>query len=64
MAILTLHGEVLSQATKFKIECLNCGSADVEIELDWDSFPSCDFRKLTLICKTCHIDEVLQDHQY
>lgn len=61
MAIVTVNSEDIKQLEKFEIRCLKCGSKNVEIEIDWASYPSASWNNTTMICRDCHEDEVIRE---
>jgi len=61
MAIVVINEDEIKQIKKFEIKCLKCDSKNIEIEIDWASYPSCSWDKTTLICKDCHEDEKIRE---
>lgn len=58
MAIVTLDKEVFKSLTKFEVKCKSCNSQNIELEIDWASYPSCEWNNVTLICKDCKEAEI------
>lgn len=62
MAIVVINSGDIKQLTKFDIKCKNCGSDDIEIEIDWASYPSMSWDIAKLICKICHEEEKIKEY--
>lgn len=62
MAILVINNEDYSKKLKnFELTCKECSSKNVELEIDWASYPSASWFRVTTICKDCHKDEDIYD---
>lgn len=48
--------------SKFEIRCRACQSYDITIEIDWAAYPSCSWNKSTIICRSCHQEEMIANH--
>jgi ribosomal protein S27E len=59
--VLTIENKGIKSLKKFEIKCLDCGSTNVDIEIDWAAYPSASWNNTTFICKDCHTDEVIYE---
>jgi hypothetical protein len=59
--IVIIDNDIVKNTDKFTLTCNKCGSRNVEISIDWASYPSCSWHTTQLICKDCHEDEVIQE---
>lgn len=61
MSEIKINRDDIKQLQSFKIQCLECGSIDTEIEIDYANYPSASWHNTKLICKYCHNEESIQE---
>lgn len=49
--------DVSDKLTGFSLQCKQCGSTHVTLDLDLWNYPSDSGAKVTVICDDCHFDE-------
>jgi hypothetical protein len=60
MARLVVNGEDFSsQLTRFTLQCNECGSEKVALDIDWAAYPSCSWCTISVICEFCHHEEII-----
>ena len=58
MAILILNDDDFSgKLQNFRLNCKNCGSSKVTLDIDWAAYPSCSWLNVNVICEECKHDE-------
>jgi len=55
------HDDFSSKLTGFALQCSQCGSRQVTLDIDWAAYPSASWCKVDVICEQCHFDEEIID---
>lgn len=59
MAKVNIPEQKAIDINKFEIQCLNCGSTNCEIVINYSHYPESVSNNTFIICKACEVEEEL-----